>query len=153
MTGRLNLVSLILAIAGVAVAGYLTYVHYNVGALVCGVGDCEIVQSSKYSEMFGIPIAIFGLLMYVAIVALIIIRSTMIELEDLANTAILVFLVAGTIYAAYLTYLEIEVIRAICQWCVISAIITVLLLIVESIRMTRSWNTTGSDLDAVYEED
>jgi uncharacterized membrane protein len=153
MTRSLNLVSLILAIAGVAVAGYLSYVHYNVGALVCGVGDCKIVQSSQYSEMFGVPIAIFGLLMYVAIVGLIIVRSTMVELEDIANTAILISLVAGTIYAAYLTYLEIEVIRAICQWCVISAIITVLLLIVESIRMTRSWNTPDPDLDAAYEED
>ena len=153
MARPFNLVSLILTIAGIAVAGYLSYVHYNVGALVCGIGDCEIVQASKYSEMFGIPIAIYGLFMYLAILALIIIRSTMIELADLANTGILVFLVAGTIYAAYLTYLEIEVIRAICQWCVISAIITVLLLIVESIRMTRSWNTTNLDLDAAYEED
>lgn len=153
MTRPLNLVSLILAIAGVAVAGFLSYVHYNVGALVCGIGDCQIVQSSRYSEMFGIPIAIYGLLMYVSIIVLIIVRSTMIEIEDLANTAILVLLIAGTIYAAYLTYLEIEVIRAICQWCVISAIITVFLLIVESVRMARSWNTPARDLDTVYEED
>src|SRR5690606_38446978 len=119
------------SIAGIAVAGYLTYLHYNVGALVCGVGECEIVQSSKYSQMFGIPIAIFGLLMYLAILALIIVRHTMSDWSDLASTGILVLLIAGTIYAAYLTYLELEVIRAICQWCVISAIITVLLLITE----------------------
>jgi uncharacterized membrane protein len=153
MTRPLNLVSLILAIAGVAVAGYLSYVHYNVGALVCGIGDCQVVQASRYSEMFGIPIAIYGLLMYVSIIVLIIVRSTMVEIKDLANTAILALLIAGTIYAAYLTYLEIEVIRAICQWCVISAIITVFLLVVESVRMARSWNTSARDLDTVYKED
>jgi len=146
----LGIISLVLSIAGIAVAGYLTYVHYNVGALVCGVGDCEIVQSSKYSQMFGIPIAIFGLLMYLAILALIIVRHTMQDWSDLASTGILVLLIAGTIYAAYLTYLELEVIRAICQWCVISAIITVLLLITEVTRLIRTWN---APLDVAYEED
>ena len=150
-TRSLTLVSIILAIAGIAVASYLTYVHYNSAALVCGIGDCSIVQASKYSKMFGIPIAIFGLLMYVAITALIIVRSRRVEREDLASTAILVLLIIGTLYAAYLTYLEIWVIRAICQWCVISAIITVLLLIVEIFRLIRSWNTIDPDL--AYEED
>lgn len=147
----LSLASLFLTIAGVAVAGYLTYVHYNAGALVCGIGDCSIVQASQYSKMFGIPIAIFGLFMYLAILALIIVRDRSAEMEDIASTGILVLLIAGTIYAVYLTYLEIAVIRAICQWCVISAIITVLLLTVESIRFARSWNTL--DLDAAYEEE
>lgn len=146
----LGIISLVLSIAGIAVAGYLTYVHYNVGALVCGVGDCEIVQSSKYSQMFGIPIAIFGLLMYLAILALIIVRYTMEEWSDLASTGILVLLIAGTIYAAYLTYLELEVIRAICQWCVISAILTVLLLITEVTRLIRTWN---APIDVSFEED
>lgn len=140
MARPLNVASLVLAIAGVAVAGYLTYVHYNLDALVCGVGDCEIVQASKYSQIAGIPIALFGLLMYLAVTALILIRSTRTDLADLANMGILILLLSGTIYAAYLTWLEIAVIRAICQWCVISAIITVLLLIVEMIRFIRSWN-------------
>ena len=153
MTKPLNLASLILAIAGVAVAGYLTYVHYNIGALVCGVGDCEIVQASKYSEMFGIPIAFFGLLMYLALLALIIVRSTMEQWAEMANTAIMFFLITGTIYFAYLTYLELAVINAICQWCVISAIITVILLVVESVRTARTWNTFNPVLDAAYDEE
>lgn len=146
MSRPLNIVSLVLGIAGIAVAGYLTYVHYNIDALVCGIGDCEIVQASKYSEIFGIPIAIFGLLMYIAITALVIVRSTMADYADLANMGILILLISGTIYAAYLTYLEIEVIRAICQWCVISAIITVILLVVELFRFTRSWNEPDAEL-------
>jgi len=149
MSRPLNIISLVLAIAGIAVAGYLTYVHYNIDALVCGIGDCEIVQASKYSEVFGIPIAIFGLLAYIALAVLIIVRSTMPDYADLANLAILFILITGTIYYAYLTYLELEVINAICQWCVISAIITVALLVVELIRFTRSWNEVDTEFDAI----
>lgn len=144
-----NLIPLILSIAGMAVAGYLTYVHYNLGALVCGVGDCETVQASEYSEVFGIPIAILGLLAYIALAILIVVRSTMADFADLANLAILFILITGTLYYIYLTYLELKVIYAICQWCVISAIITVALLVFELIRFTRSWNEVDAGVDAI----
>ncbi len=140
MTKPLNLLSLILAIAGTAVAGYLTYVHYNQGALVCGIGDCELVQSSKYAKMFGIPIAVFGLLMGISLVGLLIVRSTVQRFADLANMAILVLLISSAIYTAYLTYLEIAVIKAICQWCVTFAVLMLLVLGVEAFRMKREWD-------------
>lgn len=149
MTKPLNIVALILSIAGIAVAGYLTYVHYNMGALVCGVGDCETVQASKYSEMFGIPIAIFGLVAYIVLAVLTIVRSTMHEYADIANGIILFILVTGTIYYAYLTYLELNVIYAVCQWCVISAVITVLLLIMELVRVSRSWNEIDAGVETI----
>lgn len=147
MTRPLNLVSLVLAIAGIAIAGYLTYVHYNLGALVCGLGDCETVQASQYSEVFGIPIAILGLLAYIALAVLIVVRSTAPDLADLANMMILFILITGTIYYIYLTYLELNVINAVCQWCVASAIITVLLLATELFRFGRSWNETEPGLE------
>lgn len=149
MTRPRNLVPLILSIAGMAVAGYLTYVHYNMGALVCGLGDCETVQASEYSEIFGIPIAILGLLSYVALAALIIIRATMPDHAEFASLAILFILITGTIYYAYLTYLELKVIYAICQWCVVSAIITVLLLVIELVRFTRSWDDLEPGISAI----
>lgn len=147
MTRPLNLVSLILAIAGIAVAGYLTYVHYNLGALVCGIGDCETVQASEYSVVFGIPIAILGLLAYLGLAVLIIGRSVVPEYADLANLVILFILITGTIYYGYLTYLELNVINAVCQWCVASAVITVALLVVELFRFSRAWNDTAAGFD------
>ncbi|HVL25017.1 MAG TPA: vitamin K epoxide reductase family protein [Thermomicrobiales bacterium] len=146
-TRRGDLIAFILTLAGIGVAGYLTYVHYNQGALVCGIGNCEIVQSSTYAKMFGIPIALFGLAMYLAVLALLLVRRARPHLADTATMAIFAVLMAGAIYAAYLTYLEIWVIEAICQWCVVSAIITVLLLLVEGARLTEDYRRVTRDLE------
>src|SRR4051812_11240116 len=66
----LPLIILVLSVLGLGVAGYLTYAHYNQDALVCTVGSCHTVQSSKYAMIGGVPIAIFGACMYVALAAL-----------------------------------------------------------------------------------
>jgi uncharacterized membrane protein len=150
MTRPLNLLALLLAIASTAVAGYLTYTHYNQGALICGIGDCSLVQASQYAKIAGVPIAVLGLLASLALVALIIARSTLPDLADLANTAILAILVVGVVYTAYLTYLELFVIKAICQWCVTFATTTLLLLVVEGVRMKRDWD---GDPALAYDED
>jgi uncharacterized membrane protein len=60
------------AFAGTAVAGYLTYVHYRPDALICtGGGGCEAVQESSYAELAGLPVALFGLLAYLAVLGLV----------------------------------------------------------------------------------
>jgi len=151
MPTRSDVVALLLAIAGIGVAGYLTYVHYNQGALVCGIGDCEIVQSSKYAKLFGIPIAILGLGMYLTLLGLLIARLRRPDIADVATAGIMAILLAGTIYAAYLTYLEIWVIKAICQWCVISAIITVLLLLTEGVRLMQDYRDGSAELELEHD--
>jgi uncharacterized membrane protein len=132
---RLSIVSILLASIGAAVSGYLTYVHYNLDALVCAGGGCEIVQMSKYSEIMGIPIAAMGTLVFLGLIGLIVVRERVEEYAYLANSAIMVLLVSSLIYFAYLTYLEANVIHAWCQWCVVTAITTLILFIVEAIRM------------------
>jgi uncharacterized membrane protein len=125
------IVSLALAIAGIADAIYLTIVHYDSTALVCGIGDCHTVQASKYAEIAGVPIAILGLLMYVAITVLGAARFRLPAFADRLTFMNFALALAGTAYAAYLTYLEIAVINAICQWCVVSALLTLAILLVE----------------------
>ena len=63
------------ALAGVAVAAYLTRVHYDEDVLICTVGDCKTVQESRYAELWGVPIALLGLGMYLAILGLGIVRQ------------------------------------------------------------------------------
>jgi uncharacterized membrane protein len=123
--------SLALALAGIADAIYLTIVHYDSTALVCGIGDCHTVQASKYAEIAGVPIAILGLLMYIAIAILGAARFWLPTFADRLTFMVFALALAGTAYAAYLTYLEIEVINAICQWCVVSALLTLAILLVE----------------------
>lgn len=132
---RLSIVSLVLAIVGAGISGYLTYVHYNLDALVCAGGGCEIVQTSRYSEIMGIPVALMGLLMFLAVIALIVVRDRIEEYAYLANAGIMILLVSSLIYFGYLTYLEATVIHAWCQWCVATSIVAVILFLVEAFRM------------------
>jgi uncharacterized membrane protein len=142
---RLLRLSLILGLVGIGIGAYLVWVHYDIDALVCGLGDCEVVQTSSYAEVFGVPIAILGLLMYVALVALILARLLQPALLVPASMAALAITGAGTLYSAWLTWVEIEVLEAICQWCVASAIVTTLMFIVEIVIFSRLW--AAEDLD------
>lgn len=122
----------VLAGLGVLLAAYLTWVHFNTGSLVCGLGDCHTVQASEYATIGPLPVAVLGLGMYVLVCA-----ANLAGLAQPARAlplAMLAFgmLLAGTLYAAYLTWLEVAVIRAICQWCVASALLSVVLLALQS---------------------
>lgn len=135
----MTMASLVLAIVGLALSLYLSYVHYNLDALVCSGGGCEIVQTSRYSEMFGIPIAFMGVAMFLALIGAIVYRELQPEHADLITTGMVVILLTAVIYWAYLTYVELYVINAVCQWCVITSIATLLLLIIESYRWYQNY--------------
>lgn len=130
---------ILLSVIGAAIAGYLTYTHFNESALVCAVGDCGTVQKSKYAEIGPIPIALLGLGMYVVlgILAAGRLRGRLPVTFQQATIAAWAIALAGVAYAAYLTYLEIWVIDAICQWCVASAIVTTLILAAETVLLWR----------------
>lgn len=140
----LTTASIILAVVGFGLSAYLTYVHYNIDALVCSTGGCELVQTSDYSEMFGIPIALLGMVMFTVIIVGTIIREVLPDYGDLISVGILVILLSAVLYWAYLTWLELNVIHAVCQWCVASSIATVLLLLVEAFRWYRNYKETGT---------
>lgn len=126
-----RVITAILVVCGIAVAAYLTVVHYDTGALVCTVGDCHAVQTSKYSSVGPIPVALLGLGMYLTIGAISLVRWRRPDLSATLTMASFAIVLAGVIYAAYLSYLELAVINAVCQWCVLSALITLGLLITE----------------------
>ncbi|GBD21243.1 Vitamin K epoxide reductase [bacterium HR28] len=128
---RWSLASTALAFAGVGVAGYLTLVAFDQSLLVCGLGDCSTVQNSPYAKIAGVPIALLGLLMYLALFALSLARWRWWQKADVLTSANAGIALAGTLYSAYLTYLELFVIHAICQWCVTSALIVTGLMLVE----------------------
>ncbi len=122
----------LLALAGLGVSGYLTWTHVTNRAIACGGSqECDIVQQSAYSTVLGIPVALLGVLAYVTLLALLLLRGRLPEVWD-AYVPLAVFGISliGVLYSAYLTYLEIFVIYAICRWCASSAvIITVIFLL------------------------
>ena len=127
---RLTVAVAALSILGAAIAGYLTWVHYAELQPFCvgGGGACERVQSSPYAELAGMPVAVLGLAGYVAVLA-------SLALPDRSTTAFLALVGAG--FSAYLTYLELAVIHAVCQWCVASSLVMVGMLVSESILLRR----------------
>lgn len=135
-------ITFILSLLGIGVAGYLTYVHFDERALVCSVGGCHTVQESTYSTIGPVPIAVLGLGMFLVVGALAlgrIFRSPLIS-DEYANLAVWTITLTALLYYAYLTYVEVFVLEAICQWCVASAIITVGIFAVESIALWRNWS-------------
>jgi uncharacterized membrane protein len=105
------------ALMGLGIAIYLTIVHYTGGAPVCAIAHgCETVQKSRYAEVAGIPVALLGALGYLAILA------TLTRNSEAARTATAFLAIAGLGFSAYLTYVEVFELHAICIWCVGSAI-------------------------------
>jgi uncharacterized membrane protein len=121
----------VLALIGVAIAGYLTWIHYAGLDPVCvgGGGGCERVQSSRWAELAGVPVAVLGLAGYVAILA-----SFALPEEQGALAAAFLSLV-GFGFSVWLTYVEIVEIDAICQWCVASAVVMTALAVVSVARL------------------
>ena len=129
---RLVIAVAVVSVIGIAVATYLTYTHYAGLNVVCPVsGGCETVQKSVYSKLAGIPVAVLGLAGYVSILLSLAIRN---ELGRVAGFAIALI---GCLFSLYLTYREIFTIKAICPWCVSSAVMMTLLTILTAIRIYR----------------
>ena len=125
----------VLALAGAAVAGYLTWVRYSGATIACTTGGCETVQSSSYSELVGVPVALFGLLGYLAIAASAL-RET--ELFRIAGAAVAL---AAAGFGAYLLVVQIAVIGAVCDWCLTSDAIAAALAVVTVLRL-RAWTVS-----------
>jgi uncharacterized membrane protein len=127
---RLHLAALAVAGLGICVAGYLTYVHYAGLEPFCAGGGhgCERVQSSSYAKLGGIPVAVLGLGGYLAIAA------ALLAPGERARLAAAALAVVGAGFSGYLTYLELFVIDAICQWCVASAVLLTLLAVLTAWR-------------------
>jgi uncharacterized membrane protein len=129
----LRTAGLVLAVLGIAVAGYLVYIHYADVDPVCNIAHgCHKVQTSEYSKLAGVPVALLGLIGYVVILAALVAPQ-----GELARMAAALTALVGFGFSMYLTYRELFTIDAICQWCVLSAILMTLLAIVCTWRVVR----------------
>jgi uncharacterized membrane protein len=113
-----------LTLIGLGVASYLTYIHYaGINPVCTAGGSCLKVQTSIYSTLAGVPVALMGLIGYVAIMV-----SLLVPQNETTRFATVAFTVLGVGFSAYLTYRELFSIHAICEWCVSSAVIMTLLM-------------------------
>jgi uncharacterized membrane protein len=131
---RLVIAIAVVAALGAAVAAYLTYVHYADVKVLCvsGGGGCEKVQTSSYSKLAGAPVALLGLIGYLALLASLAVRG---EAGRFAGALIAL---AGFGFSVYLTYREVFTIKAICLWCVASAVLMTVLAVLTTVRLLRA---------------
>jgi len=124
----------VFALIGLGVASYLAYTKLLHTDVICGpVGDCDAVQLTSYSELFGIPVAILGGLSYLGILFFWLLHRLF--GGQLGWTALLILwglAVIGAVFSLYLTFLEPFVIGAVCTWCLASAVCMALILLLAS---------------------
>ena len=143
-----RMLAALVALAGVFVALYLAmYKLGYIGTLVCQVGSCETVQTSRWATLLGTPVAIWGVGYYVAVLAVSLagLSARLGDSRRLSRVLVLMAL-TGVLFSLWLTYLELFVIHAVCMWCVISAMLAVLLLVLAMMDLREV--TTAARLDA-----
>lgn len=131
----------LLAMGGVILALYLALYKLGIiGEMTCTVGSCETVQLSKWATFLGLPVAVWGVGAYVAVLALALTGLQPAFAESRTISWLLVGLNAwNVLFSGWLTYLELYVINAICMWCVISAILMSIIFVLSllDLRATR----------------
>ena len=114
----------LLAALGSIDALYLTWIKISGANAACaGVGDCEAVNTSIYSEIAGVPVAALGLAMYALIAVLVWLEARRPALTERLQMAVFGLALVGLVYSGWLTYVEIEILQEICPYCIFSAVL------------------------------
>jgi uncharacterized membrane protein len=129
----LRITLIVLTVVGLGVASYVTYVHYAGIKPACVAGEsCTKVQTSRYSELVGVPVALIGLIGYVAILA-----SLLAPEGETTRFATAALTLGGFAFSVYLTYREVFSIHAICEECASSAVIMTIMMCLAVWRFLR----------------
>ena len=127
---------------GVLDSLYLIWLKFSESDRGCGgLGDCVSVNSSVYSELFSIPIAVLGLAFYLSIIGISALEDRHPSARAWGALSTLGLSLVGTLYSAWLTYVEVAILRAICLFCIASALLMTATLIVAIVRVQRYVNT------------
>lgn len=132
---RIEFWFLVISLLGIIDAGYLTWNHFFNKYGSCGLGECDVVLRSEYSEIFGIPTALFGLLYYATIFLGTLLYHKL--KKDKLLLYISYFTSVGLITSVLLVYIQIAIIGAICPYCMLSALTSTLLFVAGYIHIKR----------------
>lgn len=133
---------ILFSVIGIAVSSYLTWIKLSGSLAACaGIGNCESVNSSRFAEIGGVPIALIGLIGYVVILMILILELRMPDRIDILRLALFGFTLTGSLYSLYLSYLEVFVLHAVCPYCVISAVAMLALFGISIARLKTVFQT------------
>jgi uncharacterized membrane protein len=141
---KYRMTAALLSLAGFFLSLYLyLYKIGRIGTLACGTGGCETVQTSPFSRFLGLEVALYGVVGYLVLLVL---SMDMLRrpVAGISSRLLLILSGVGLAFTIYLTYLELFVIKAICRWCVGSAVIITLIFIVALLDWRRRAAPPGS---------
>jgi uncharacterized membrane protein len=135
----LRLTGAVLATTGAAIASYLLYVRWTGGNLVCSTGGCETVQSSRYAEVLGVPVAALGLVAFLGLFAGAVVRG------DWARLGQATLALSALLFSGYLLVIQFAAIGAVCHWCLATDVVTTAIAAIALLRLrTTERDTTRS---------
>ena len=127
-----------LAIMGLLVSIYMTIYKITSNDNMCiGSKDCSVVNASRYSELYGIPVAVFGVLGYAAILAVLLLERKRGFFSQNGNMLLFGLSLTGFLFTLYLIFLEIALIKAYCPFCIASQATMTIIFILSVIRVVR----------------
>lgn len=137
---RLWIFSVGISIIGLVDAIYLTWIKISHNEALClqGVGNCFSVNTSRYSEWKGIPVAIIGMVAYITILAILLTEHRFSFISSNGPLAIFGLSLVGVAFSAYLTFIEVAVIKAICPFCIVSTLAMLALFVTAIVRLVRN---------------
>ncbi len=134
-----NRVLIALAIVGLAVSIYMTVYKITSNNKMClGSGDCATVNSSRYSEVNGIPVAALGVVGYAAILAVLLLEKRISFFKENGSLLLFGMALTGFLFTLWLIYVEIFLIYALCPFCLVSQITMTAIFILAVIRLIKN---------------
>ena len=131
-------VSVALVILGLLVSIYMTiYKITSNNAMCLGSGDCSTVNASRYSEVYGIPVAVFGVLGYAAILATLFFETRNTFFKQNSTLMIFGMALTGFLFTLWLIYVEVAILKALCPFCVTSQTAMTIIFIIAVMRLIR----------------
>jgi uncharacterized membrane protein len=137
----LRTLALVLVGIGILLSGYLSYVELTKVPIQCiegGAFQCDVVQSSAYARLAGVPIAYLGLASYILIGFLILFQNRIEFLREYGNVLEFGVVLFAFLFSMWLVYVQVAILEALCQWCLAHEINVTILFIVAIIRLRRS---------------
>lgn len=140
----------IAAIIGLLDSLYLAYVKLAHTEIYCtpGLGDCHVVNASRWSTLWGIPLGVYGVAGFGVILLISLFGQKLKTLSTYSDLVLFALSLGGFLFSLYLTYIELFILRAICQWCLLSALMMTVIFIVSVyelvVKSAKSINSGGN---------
>src|SRR3990172_6184461 len=127
-----------LAIIGLLVSIYMTIYKVTSSDSMCiGSKDCSVVNASRYSKVYGIPVAVLGVAGYAAILAVLLLERKTGFLQQNGALVFFALSLTGFLFTLYLIFVEVALIKAYCPFCIASQTAMTLIFILSVIRVVR----------------